>query len=322
MLTETILSTTAIILAAGKGTRMRTALPKVLHPVCNQPMLTYVFDACRQVGSDRLVAVVGFGAAQVRTAYAGCEDIAWVEQEPQLGTGHAVQLCRDALEGLTGELLILAGDGPLVQAETLSQLLSVHRRRKAACTLATSIMTDPGSFGRVIRDETGELAGIVEHLDASEAQHQIREVNVSLYCFDVQRLLEVIDDLRNDNAKSEYYLTDTLGMLKAKDYTLAAVAAVPEADVLSINDRVQLSEVSRLMQRRIQERHMLAGVTIEDTATTWIDPRTKIGPDSILRPMTVLDGACRIGSSCRIGPMVDLTDAVVDDGQGVEHSHG
>ena len=285
-------------------------------------MLSYCLDACRQVGCDKLAVVVGFGAEAVQAAFADDADIVWIKQDPQLGTGHAVQLCREALEGLSGELLILAGDGPLVQAETLSQLLSVHRRRKAACTLATSIMTDPGSFGRVIRDETGELAGIVEYLDASEAQHMIREVNVSLYCFDVERLLEVIDDLRNDNAKGEYYLTDTLGMLKAKGYTLAAVAAVPEADVLSINDRVQLAEVNRLMQQRIQQRHMLDGVTIEDTQSTWIDPRATIGPDTVIRAMSVLDGACRVGAGCTIGPMVHLADAVVEDGQTVEHRDG
>ncbi len=285
-------------------------------------MLSYCLDACRQVGCDKLAVVVGFGAEAVQAAFADDADIVWIKQDPQLGTGHAVQLCREALEGLSGELLILAGDGPLVQAETLSQLLSVHRRRKAACTLATSIMTDPGSFGRVIRDETGELAGIVEYLDASEAQHMIREVNVSLYCFDVERLLEVIDDLRNDNAKGEYYLTDTLGMLKAKGYTLAAVAAVPEADVLSINDRVQLAEVNRLMQRRIQERHMRAGVTIEDPDSTWIDPQALIGADTVIRAMSVLDGRCRIGANCLVGPMVHLTDAKVADGETVEHPHG
>ena len=301
---------------------MKTAMPKVLHPICNRPMLSYCLDACRQVGCDKLAVVVGFGAEAVQAAFADDADIVWIKQDPQLGTGHAVQLCREALEGLSGELLILAGDGPLVQAETLSQLLSVHRRRKAACTLATSIMTDPGSFGRVIRDETGELAGIVEYLDASEAQHMIREVNVSLYCFDVEKLLEVIDDLRNDNAKGEYYLTDTLGMLKAKGYTLAAVAAVPEADVLSINDRVQLAEVNRLMQQRIQQRHMLDGVTIEDTQSTWIDPRATIGPDTVIRAMSVLDGACRVGAGCTIGPMVHLADAVVEDGQTVEHRDG
>jgi len=290
--------------------------------VCNQPMLTYVFDACREVGCDRLICVVGFGAEKVRTAYAHRKDIVWIEQEPQLGTGHAVQLCQPVLKKIQGELLILAGDGPLVRSETLSQLLGVHRRRRAACTLATSIMEKPTAFGRIVRDETGELIGIVEYLDATEAQHQIREVNVSLYCFDVAKLLEVIGQLRNDNAKGEYYLTDALGMMRAKEYSLAAVPAVPPSDVLSINDRVQLAEVNRLMQQRIQERHMRAGVTIEDPDSSWIDPRATIGHDTVIRAMSVLDGACRIGSRCVIGPMVHLVDAVVEDNKTVEHQHG
>ena len=301
---------------------MKTAKPKVLHPVCNQPMLTYVFDACREVGCDKLICVIGYGGDDIRAAYADYDNIQWVEQTTQLGTGHAVQACRDLLDGREGELLVLAGDGPLVQADTLKQLLSIHRRRHAACTLATSILDDPGAFGRILRDETGELIGIVEHLDASEAQHQIKEVNVSLYCFDVAKLLEVIDELRNDNAKGEYYLTDTLGMLSARGYFLAAVPAVPAADVLSINDRVQLAEVNRLMQRRIQERHMRAGVTIEDPDSTWIDPQALIGADTVIRAMSVLDGHCRIGANCLVGPMVHLTDAKVADGETVEHPHG
>jgi bifunctional UDP-N-acetylglucosamine pyrophosphorylase/glucosamine-1-phosphate N-acetyltransferase len=223
---------------------------------------------------------------------------------------------------MAGDLLVLAGDGPLVQAETLRQLLSVHRSRRAACTLATSIMDDPGTFGRIVRDVTGELAGIVEYLDATEQQHRTKEVNVSLYCFDVPRLLEVLGLLKNDNAKGEYYLTDTLGMLRARGHALAAVPAVPPEDALSINDRLQLAEVNRLMQRRIQRRHMLAGVTLEDPASTWIDPRATIGPDTTLRPMTVLDGACRVGAGCVIGPLVHLTDAAVADRQRVEPRHG
>ena len=315
------MDTTAVILAAGRGTRMKTAIPKVLHLVCNQPMLTYVFDACREVGCGELICVVGFGAERIKAAYADARDITWVQQPQQLGTGHAVQVCKPQLAGRDGELLVLAGDGPLVQAETLRQLLAVHRRRRSACTLATCIMDNPGSFGRVLRDETGELIGVVEYLDASEQQHAIKEVNVSLYCFDTAKLLEVIDDLKNDNAKGEYYLTDTLGMLRSRGYALAAVPAVPPEDVLSINDRLQLAEVSRLMQRRVQRRHMLAGVTIEDAGSTWIDPRTSIGPDTVIRPMTVLDGRCRIGTGCIIGPMVHLTDAVVEDNQTVEHGH-
>ena len=315
------MSTTAIILAAGKGTRMKTSRPKVLHPICNQPMLTYVFNACREVGCDKLVCVIGFSADKIRSTYAGDDSIVWVEQTTQLGTGHAVQACRPQLQGRDGELLVLAGDGPLVQSETLAQVLGIHRRRRAACTLATSILENPGSFGRILRDETGELMGIVEYLDATEDQHRTKEVNVSLYCFDLGRLLEVLGQLRNDNAKGEYYLTDTLGMLRAKGYPLAAVAAVPPEDVLSINDRVQLAEVNRLMQRRIQQRHMRAGVTVEDPESTWIDPRAVIGADTIIRAMTVLDGCCRIGSNCVIGPMVHLTDAEIADNQTLEHRH-
>ena len=316
------MSTTAIILAAGRGTRMKSAQPKVLHHVCNVPMLTYVLEACRQVGCGRMIVVVGFGADAIRQAYAGEKGILWADQTEQLGTGHAVQVCRPLLEGLEGELLVLAGDGPLVQPDTLSQLLTVHRRRKAACTLATSILPDPGNYGRVIRDETGDLVGIVEYLDANTDQHRIKEVNVSLYCFDVKRLLEVLGQLRNDNAKGEYYLTDTLGMLKARAYPLSAVPAVPPEDVLSINDRVQLAEVNRMMQCRIQRRHMLAGVTIEDPGTTWIDPRAAIGPETSIRPMTVLDGPCRIGRNCVVGPMAHLSGAVMPDGAAAEHRHG
>jgi len=313
----------AVILAAGKGTRMQTARPKVLHEVCNMPMLAYVFNACREVGCERLICVIGYGAEQIRAAFSDEDDLIWVEQTQQLGTGHAVQQCRPILEGLDGELLVLAGDGPLVQSETLAKLLEIHRRRRyVACSVATCIMDNPGAYGRILRDEIGEMLGIVEYLDATEAQHQIKEINVSLYCFDLPRLLEVLGDLRNDNAKGEYYLTDALGMLRARGYALAAVPVVQPEDVLSINDRTQLAEVNVVMQRRIQRRNMLAGVTIEDPASTWIDPRSVIGRDTVIRPMTVLDGACRIGSGCVIGPLVHLRDATVPDHQTVEHADG
>jgi len=312
--------TTAIILAAGKGTRMKTARPKVLHEVCNLPMLTYVLNACRDVGCDRLICVVGFGGDQIRAAYAGRDDVVWVDQAEQLGTGHAVQQAMAHLDGVEGELLVLAGDGPLVRAETLEQLLDIQRRRPwLACTLASSIMDRPATYGRILRDDTNEMVGIVEYLDATEDQHGIREINVSIYCFHLGRLREVIGELSNDNAKGEYYLTDALGMLRARGHGLAALPTVRPEDVLSINDRTQLAEVNRLMQRRIQQAHMLAGVTIEDPDSTWIDPRTAIGPDTTLRAMTVLDGACRIGSGCVIGPMTHLTDAEIPDGQTVEH---
>jgi bifunctional UDP-N-acetylglucosamine pyrophosphorylase/glucosamine-1-phosphate N-acetyltransferase len=316
------MSTTAIILAAGKGTRMKSELPKVLHNVCGRPMLAHVMDACRDAGCDRIIGVIGFGAEKVREAFADADDVVWVEQTEQLGTGHAVMMCRQHLAELTGSVLVVAGDGPLVRSETLAELLGAHADAGAACTLATCILDDPMAYGRILRDDAGDLVGIVEHLDATETQRDIKEVNVSLYCYDAPRLREVLDRLSNDNAKGEYYLTDTLELLRSAGHTLAAIPAVPPADVLSINDRVQLAQVNTMMQERIQQRLMVWGVTLEQPATTWIDPRAEIGPDTVLRPNTVVDGACRIGQGCVIGPFVRLVDAEVADDSIVEHSNG
>jgi len=316
------MSTTAIILAAGKGTRMKSELPKVLHDVCGRPMLAHVMDACRQAGCDRIIGVIGFGAEKVREAFAGADDVAWVEQTEQLGTGHAVMMCAEHLAELTGPVLVVAGDGPLVRGETLAELLAAHTEADAACTLATCILDDPMAYGRILRDDAGDLVGIVEYLDATEAQRDIKEVNVSLYCYDAPRLREVLGRLGNDNAKGEYYLTDTLELLRSAGHTLAAIPAVPPEDVLSINDRVQLARVNALMQQRVAERLMLSGVTLEQPATTWIDPRAEIGPDTIVRPNTVIDGACRIGRGCVIGPFVRLADAEVADNRIVEPNNG
>jgi UDP-N-acetylglucosamine diphosphorylase/glucosamine-1-phosphate N-acetyltransferase len=245
------MSRTAIILAAGKGTRMESDLPKVLHEVLGRPMLRYVLDACRAAGCDRLIVVIGHGADLVRSTFADDgRDVTWVDQAPQLGTGHAVMVCREHLERLTGPVLVVAGDGPLIRTETLRELMAKHEESKAACTLATSVLSDPGAYGRIVRDERGELVGIVEHLDATERERRIREVNVSLYCFDAAALREVLPRLDNRNAKGEYYLTDALKLLRADGRRLAAVAAVPPEDVLSINTLDELREVERVLSSR------------------------------------------------------------------------
>ena len=243
---------TAIILAAGKGTRMASDLPKVLHEVCGRPMLAYVLDACRAAGCERLVVVIGHEADLVREAFAGdSADIRWVEQAEQLGTGHAVMVCAAELSDLAGAVLVVAGDGPLVKAETLSALMDTHAADGAACTLATCILAEPGLYGRVIRDSDGEVVGIVEAIDADAAQRQTKEVNVSLYCFDASALSGVIPRLTNDNAKGEYYLTDALAILQADGARIAAVAAVEPEDVISINTLDELEQVDRIMSRRL-----------------------------------------------------------------------
>jgi len=246
------MATTAIILAAGKGTRMESDLPKVLHPVRGRPMLAYVLDVARQAGSSRLLVVVGHRAELVKQAFADdARDISWVVQSPQRGTGHAVMVCKRELAGLDGLVLVLAGDGPLIRPQTLRQLIDTHQATGAACTLATSILPEPGGYGRILRDEAGNLVGIVEALDATARQKAICEVNVSVYCFDAAALADVIGRLKNDNAKGEYYLTDALGLLASDGRKIAAVAAVEPQDVLSINTLDELQKVSDIMAARV-----------------------------------------------------------------------
>jgi bifunctional UDP-N-acetylglucosamine pyrophosphorylase/glucosamine-1-phosphate N-acetyltransferase len=316
------MSVTAVILAAGKGTRMKSDKPKVLHEVCGRPMLEYVLNACRQAGADRLLCVIGHESEQLREAFSTAADITWIEQTEQLGTGHAVMVCSEQLEEVTGPVLVLAGDGPLIRGETLEKVLATHAANNAALTLATCILDDPGAYGRIVRDEQGRLEGIVEYLDADESQRAIQEVNVSLYCFDADRLNEVLGRLTNDNAKGEYYLTDTLALLRDAGYTIAAAPEVEPGEVLSVNDRVQLAEVNGLMQQRVLQSLMREGVTIEQPATTWIDPQCEIGADCVIRPNTVLDGRCRIGAGCVIGPFVHLRNEEVAAGATVEGRHG
>jgi bifunctional UDP-N-acetylglucosamine pyrophosphorylase / glucosamine-1-phosphate N-acetyltransferase len=241
-----------IVLAAGLGTRMKSDVPKVLHEVCGRPMLAYVLDACRSAGCRKPIVVIGHDAPRVRRTFAHLDgQVQWVEQTQQLGTGHAVMMCQDQLASAEGPVLVLAGDGPLVQTQTLSKLLSAHAAKPAACTLATSILPDPARYGRIVRDERGELSGIVEYLDAAEAQRQIREVNVSLYCFDAAALRGALPQLKNDNAKKEYYLTDVLGILRGMGQKVQALPAVPADEVLSINTLEELAQVERVLKQRL-----------------------------------------------------------------------
>jgi bifunctional UDP-N-acetylglucosamine pyrophosphorylase / glucosamine-1-phosphate N-acetyltransferase len=242
----------AIILAAGKGTRMKSDLPKVLHAVCGRPMLAWALDAVREAGCARPIVVIGHDAPRVRGEFEHMGPcVRWVEQSEQLGTGHAVMCCREELSAADGPVLVLAGDGPLVRAQTLRRLVDLHTESRAACTLATSVLDDPGHHGRIVRDGRGELAAIVEHMDATPAQRAIREVNVSLYCFDAAALREVLPLLRDENAKKEYYLTDALAILRDLGRKAQALPAVPADEVLSVNTPEELRAVEALLQARL-----------------------------------------------------------------------
>ncbi|TWT44701.1 Bifunctional protein GlmU [Phycisphaerae bacterium RAS1] len=306
---------TAVILAAGKGTRLKSDVPKVLHEVCGRPMLAYVFDACRQAGIQKIIAVIGHGKDQVRATFAGDRDVTWVEQNEQKGTGHAVMVCREELAGRFDHTLILGGDGPLIRAKTIRELIARHLQAGCAGTLATAIIDDPTGYGRIDRDAAGTLRGIVEHGDCTPGQRAIREVNPSYYCFRVPELLAVLQQVRPNNSKGEYYVTDVVGLLLAAGQKVEAITSVPPGDIFSINSRRELAMVSDVMRQRILNELMDGGVTVVDPRTTWIDSRAAIGVDTIIEPHVVISGPAAIGRNCRIGPFAHLSGGVrVADG--------
>ncbi len=305
-------SIAAVILAAGKSTRMRTEMCKVLHPVCGRPMLAFVLDACRQAGVQRCFVIVGYGKEQVIAAFADDSHLGWVEQREQKGTGHAVLCAREQIAGRFEHVLVLCGDGPLIRAETVRQLLERHISEQSYATLATAVLSDPSGYGRIVRDAEGRLRGIVEHNDCSAEQRQISEVNPSYYCFRTRELLEALDQVKPNNAKNEYYITDAISILINAGRKAVAVSAVPPEDVFSINSRAELALVNRVMRDRVNAALMAAGVTIVDPQTTWIDARAQIGADSIVHPFSHI-GPASFGRDCSIGPFAHVAGGVFAD---------
>ncbi len=301
----------AVILAAGMSTRMNTMLPKVLHEVCGRPMLAYVLDACRSVNVKTSYVVVGYGKEQVIEHYKDCSDVAFVEQTERLGTGHAVKCCQEKLYDHKGPVLVLCGDAPLIRSETLQLLVQKHESEHSAATLATTILDDPTGYGRIIRDSYGNIQGIVEENDCTPEQKRIREVNPSYYCFDSQVLLKVLDQIKPNNVKGEYYITDALQLIIAQGLKAVAITAVAAEDCMGVNNRAQLSQVSKIMQQRIQTQLMDSGVTIVDPPNTWIDVRAQIGQDTVIEPFTYIHGEVKVGRNCRIGPFAYLRDKTI-----------
>jgi len=304
----------AIVLAAGKSTRMGSQLPKVLHEVCGKPMLGYVLEACLGAGVDEVVVVVGYGKEQVIEQLTGHRGVRWVEQSEQKGTGHAVLCCRESMQGFAGSVLVLAGDMPLVREETLRKLVEQRERSGDSLVLATTTLDDPQGYGRIVRDLSGALEAIVEERDCTPAQREIREVNPSYYCFDARRMFESLSRVAPDNAKGEYYITDAVRILRGEGDGVSAMAGAPAEDATGINSREDLALVNRLMQGRIQRGWMQKGVTMIDPQTTWIESDASIGMDSVLYPFTFVGRGARIGSGCRIGPhaIVDRNQTLAD----------
>ncbi len=306
-------SLASIVLAAGKGTRMKSGLIKVLHPVAGLPMIAWPVNAAREAGSDPVVLVIGHQASAVQSVFRGAADIRCAMQEEQLGTGHAVVCALDALTGFQGTVLILCGDTPLLMAKTLKNMLTYHSDNKAAITVLTAIMDDPFGYGRVVRDDSGRVTGIVEQKDASHEELKICEINSGIYCMDSDFLFGNIKEIGNDNAQGEYYLTDLLAVAVRKGLTCLALPTADADEIMGVNDRVQLSEAASILRSRINREHMLSGVTLIDPDQTYIDHGVTIGADTTIHPGCSIGVGSIIGSGCEIEASVSISDCQIGD---------
>ncbi len=306
-----------IIIGAGKGTRMHSALAKVLHPLAGQPLVAHVLNLAAQLEPQHLVTVVGHQAEAVRQV---CEPrgATCVLQEPQLGTGHAVACAEAVLGGFEGDVLVLYGDVPLLQLDTVRVLLDEHRRRGAAATVLTAILDDPTGYGRMVRNAQGHIESIVEHRDASPAQLAIQEINTGIYCLKSPFLFQALAQVGRANAQGEQYLTDVIGVAVSQQHAVSHVTVADAQETIGVNTRLELAQLEAVLRQRLCEAHMLAGVTIQDPASTVIDADVCIGRDTVIAPQTHLWGQTLIGGGCVIGPQAVIQDSTLADGVRVE----
>jgi bifunctional UDP-N-acetylglucosamine pyrophosphorylase/glucosamine-1-phosphate N-acetyltransferase len=317
-----------IVLAAGAGTRMRSDIPKVLHPLAGRSMLAHLLHAIAKMAPQHLVVVLGRDHQRIEQsvgelAQALCRPIDTATQDQQLGTGHAVLCGLAALpDDFRGVVVVTSGDVPLLDADTLADLVVAHNARGAAATVLTTTLDNPTGYGRTLRTQDNEVIAIVEQADATPSQLEIREVNAGVYAFDIGALRSALSRLSADNAQQELYLTDVIAIVRQDGQVVQARHVDDSALVAGVNNRVQLADLAAELNRRIVSAHQLAGVTVIDPATTWIDVDVSIGRDTVIQPGTQLLGATCIGGRCAIGPDTTLTDVTVGDGASVIRTHG
>lgn len=288
-----------VVLAAGKGTRLRSRLPKVLHRVGGRAIIDWVLDAAQALGPSSLIVVVGHEAARVRAHLSGRPGLTFVVQEPQLGTGHALLQTAPLLEHRSGTILLLSGDVPLVRAATLRTLLDAHWRTGAALTVATAMVDRPYGYGRIVRSR-GRVVRIVEQRDASPSQLAIQEINVGLYALDSGPLFAALRGLAAANAQGEYYLPDLVAIYRGQRRVVETCTIEHPGEMRGINSRSELAEVNAIVRHQKNEELMAAGVTLVDPATTYVDAAVEVGPDTVIHPCVILEGSTTIGAACEI----------------------
>jgi bifunctional UDP-N-acetylglucosamine pyrophosphorylase / glucosamine-1-phosphate N-acetyltransferase len=312
---------TVVILAAGAGMRMKSQVPKVLHPICGASMLDHVLAAARELGPAELIVVVGDRRREVIGHLAGrAPDARVVIQHRQGGTGHAVREVAEAVGLGEGTVVVAYGDTPLLRGQTLAELVRVHEAQQAAATTLTTLMDDPTGYGRILRDDRGGFLEIVEEADATEGQKAVAEINSGVYAFEAALLTDSVKRLPTDNAKGEEYLTDVVAILRAEGHHVASVLLPDCNEVRGVNDRIQLADARRILNARIMDGWMRAGVTIVDPLTTFIDVGVVLARDVEIGPGTQLKGRCVIEAGAHVGPGCLLRDTKVGRGAAVTHA--
>jgi len=301
-----------VILAAGKGTRMKSALPKVLHRVGGATMIEHVIATASRLNPRSSTVVVGHQGDAVKASLSGHPELRFVVQEPQLGTAHALLTAEPALRGTSGSLILLSGDVPLLTVNTLKALVDRHESAGAAATVITAVVDDPTGYGRIVRDG-GKIARIVEHRDASEAERGIHEINSGIYAFDIDGLFDALRDIAAENAQQEYYLPDAIALFRRQGRRVDTLVVQDIDEIRGINSRAELAALSRIVRHRKNSELMAAGVTMEDPQTTYVDPDVTIGADTVIRPGVSIEGRTTIGTGCDIHSGVRIVDSKVGD---------
>ena len=299
--------TVALVLAAGRGTRMKSDTPKVLHSILGKPMIMHLVDSIRRAGVSDIIAVAGYQAALLKAALKG---VKVVTQRELLGSGDAASTARGHLVKYSGDVLIAYGDTPLIQDQTIKMLILAHKNSKACATLLTAELKDPRGYGRIVRGEDGGIVKIVEETEANLYEEVIKEINVGLYCFRAKDLFDALAEIRPKNKKKEYFLTDVIAILHKKGRTIKSVSPKDTDEIVGVNTRSCLAEANHLLRQRVAEELMAEGVTIEDPASTIIYPDVKIGRETIIHPNTIIENDVEIGADCHIGPFARIREKV------------
>jgi bifunctional UDP-N-acetylglucosamine pyrophosphorylase/glucosamine-1-phosphate N-acetyltransferase len=299
-----------VVLAAGKGTRMKSRLPKVLHEAGGLPLIEHVLRTAEAISLSTTIIVVGHGASAVQERLSKRLGLLFALQEPQLGTGHALLQAEPLLKGRSGTVVLLSGDVPLLRAQTLEALVNHHRRSQAAATVLTAVVGDPAGYGRIVRTN-GAIAAIVEHKDASAAEREISEINSGIYAFDLAPLFGALRRIGSQNAQGEYYLPDLVRIFREAGLGVETFVVNDPSEIAGVNSRMELAEVGAVIRNARNEELMAAGVTLVDPATTWIGPDVVVGPDTVIHPNVQLEGRTRIGGECVIHSGVRIVDSEI-----------